>query len=427
MEIKDIQIAKIRIEDRYRKEMGDITALTDSIAVQGLLQPIGVYKNNQDYRLLYGHRRLLAFQRLDRGTIPSKVFENVDDIRAVEIEYDENNKRKQLTFSEKMEISEVLRKPLLQEIRKKQNGNLKQNNRDRSDDPSRNINKEIAQKFDFGSGETYKRAKTIWKYRSAEQQIINNDDIIKKVDTGFWSISKGYWETLRERVKAKREIDNKKNTEKFSELDIEDKVQLYYRKFQESKDIIKDNSIDLVITDPPYADKYLYLFEDLSKFSKRVLKKDGYLITYISQLRVPTCFNSLGKHLHFFWNFTILLNTNKLIYPRKINCDHKNLVVFSKNKVNQKIISKKKPISDIIHGTGRRKTYHEWEQNKEDLYTLIDFFSNPGDIICDPMVGSGTTGIASLSKNRKFVGIDNDQRAIDISKNRLYNYFKESE
>ena len=53
------------------------------------------------------------------------------------------------------------------------------------------------------------------------------------------------------------------------------------------------------------------------------------------------------------------------------------------------------------------------------LERIIDAASQPGDLIVDPFTGSSTTGVAALSRGRMFVGIDNNQAFLEISKNRL--------
>jgi DNA modification methylase len=50
---------------------------------------------------------------------------------------------------------------------------------------------------------------------------------------------------------------------------------------------------------------------------------------------------------------------------------------------------------------------------------LVERFSQPGDLIVDPFVGAGTTGIAALRLKRKFIGFDNDPQAVAITQGRL--------
>ncbi|MCP4600497.1 MAG: ParB N-terminal domain-containing protein, partial [Proteobacteria bacterium] len=52
-----LPISAISIGPRHRKDMGDLVKLACSIGTCGLLQPVGITKDNE---LVFGHRRLLA-------------------------------------------------------------------------------------------------------------------------------------------------------------------------------------------------------------------------------------------------------------------------------------------------------------------------------------------------------------------------------
>ena len=52
-----MKISDIKIEERFRKDLGNLSDLAESIAAQGLLQPIGIDDNNT---LVFGLRRLYA-------------------------------------------------------------------------------------------------------------------------------------------------------------------------------------------------------------------------------------------------------------------------------------------------------------------------------------------------------------------------------
>jgi site-specific DNA-methyltransferase (adenine-specific) len=56
---------------------------------------------------------------------------------------------------------------------------------------------------------------------------------------------------------------------------------------------------------------------------------------------------------------------------------------------------------------------------------LINLGSSDGEIVLDPFVGSGSSGIASILNNRKFIGIELDERYCNIAKDRI-NYFSET-
>ena len=50
---------------------------------------------------------------------------------------------------------------------------------------------------------------------------------------------------------------------------------------------------------------------------------------------------------------------------------------------------------------------------------LITTFSNEGDTVLDNCMGSGATGVAAVKLNRKFIGIDNEEKYVRISRERI--------
>jgi N6-adenosine-specific RNA methylase IME4 len=97
-----MDISAIRIGNRVRHDMGDIGALAQNIADVGLMHPVVVHP---DGTLIAGERRILAFQKLGRTTIPVR-FLDLD--RVVRGEYAENAFRKQFSPSEMADIADTL-------------------------------------------------------------------------------------------------------------------------------------------------------------------------------------------------------------------------------------------------------------------------------------------------------------------------------
>ena len=50
---------------------------------------------------------------------------------------------------------------------------------------------------------------------------------------------------------------------------------------------------------------------------------------------------------------------------------------------------------------------------------LIKTYSNPGDVILDPFMGSGTTGVACAKLGRRFIGIEKDERYFQTARERI--------
>lgn len=50
---------------------------------------------------------------------------------------------------------------------------------------------------------------------------------------------------------------------------------------------------------------------------------------------------------------------------------------------------------------------------------LVNLFSNDGQLVCDPFMGSGTTGVAAVQMGRKFIGIEREKRYFEIACQRI--------
>ena len=74
----DVQISKIRITERIRKDNGDIGSLAESIKEHGLLNAITLMESENGYVLIAGFRRFSAFKLLGKETIPSTILSPMD-------------------------------------------------------------------------------------------------------------------------------------------------------------------------------------------------------------------------------------------------------------------------------------------------------------------------------------------------------------
>lgn len=95
--ITEIELDKIEVHKRVRHNLGDVTALSESLRKHGLLNPIVVNEKNE---LIAGHRRLEAAKRLKWSKIPARIILEEDEADLVEMEIDENTQRKDLTSDE---------------------------------------------------------------------------------------------------------------------------------------------------------------------------------------------------------------------------------------------------------------------------------------------------------------------------------------
>jgi len=74
--------------------------------------------------------------------------------------------------------------------------------------------------------------------------------------------------------------------------------------------------------------------------------------------------------------------------------------------------------SEIIE-FGLDKAIHPTQKPEALMEYLIKTYSNEGDMVLDNCMGSGTTGVACVKTNRKFIGIEKDENFYNIASNRI--------
>ena len=156
--MEQISIASIIVENRFRKDMGDLDALAASIAELGQLQPIII---NKDRRLIAGGRRLAAMKQLGRETIAASVFD-LDDLDALKVERDENDQRKPPTNSERVALAQAItaHEKWLAEQRKQASQFGGAGNISHTESAGR-VSDILAQKVGLGSGKTLEAAQKV--------------------------------------------------------------------------------------------------------------------------------------------------------------------------------------------------------------------------------------------------------------------------
>jgi DNA modification methylase len=86
-------------------------------------------------------------------------------------------------------------------------------------------------------------------------------------------------------------------------------------------------------------------------------------------------------------------------------------------------------MSDLIISNRPEKVLHGWEQSNIDAEHVLKILTVENQKILDPFVGAGTTAVAAIKLNRKFLGIDIDPKVLDfvranIQKSRTYDQKK---
>lgn len=388
---------QIRIDDEFKEllrplDKDEYEGLEGDIIKNGCRTSIDVWDNI----IIDGHNR---YDICTKHNIDFKIseisFDSRDDAKIWIID-NQCNKRN-ITLFEKGEYKLKKKDILLQIGREKQKqtlGNYKWDN------------SESVLPFNGKTEESHNTQEKLAKELNCSKGLVSQIEIIVKDATkeqkqdlrkGKKSIGKVYNEIRKEEKKQEKESEIKEATKKVERISITDRYEIYNDDF-----INVNKKIDLIVTDPPYPREYLNEWDKLGQYAKKNLKDNGFLVAYSGQLNLPDVLSILTKYLDYYWSFALLHNgNNQLINPRNIFCGWKPIIIM------QKVIKKiDVPIEDIIQGTGRSKDLHEWQQSTGEVDNLINCFSMPGDVVCDPFMGSGTFILDAIRLNRFALGFE---------------------
>ena len=197
----------------------------------------------------------------------------------------------------------------------------------------------------------------------------------------------------------------------------------------DSLELIKEipsESIDLILTDPPYGidKKGIKNSSDLKAFYSivpegyRVLKKDGFFITFFSTKLLPEIFKN--NPFEYYWQFILNCPLGSVRSPIGFS---KYMSCFVFKKGNPKIIKWNK---DIFNDSPSKMVEpdegfinHPSPKPKQFIMELLKMFSNEKDIVLDPFIGSGSTAIACHLTNRSYIGFEMEKEYCDLAKQRL--------
>ena len=180
---------------------------------------------------------------------------------------------------------------------------------------------------------------------------------------------------------------------------------------------IADSSVDLIFTDPPYPKEYHYCYEWLAIEATRVLKPNGFLITYAGPYWKDKVMMTLGSQLDYFFDFVLIHKGNtSILWPKRVISGYKSLLCYHRKGV------KPLPVTNVLgkfDGSGSDKRFHAWGQEGNTARYYIDVFSREGDLVVDYFLGAGTFAEVCKKLDRNFIGFEINKESYDIALARL--------
>jgi len=403
-----VPISEIKISERFRKELGNLELLMESIRRVGLLHPIGITK---DKVLVYGRRRLEAVKRLGWKEIPTIQVDLPSFERRI-AELEENLRRKNLTWQE-----EVIAKKELDDLYREMYGSAKPGER-----------------TDLTSSDSEK----VWtQQRTAnllgESTSLTSEDIKLALYLERHPILFKY-DTKSD---AKHTLKALLETEKEGKRELPFLNELVYGDCLDVMSKIPTNSINTVLTDPPFfvptkhyvsrenwSKKYSDLsvmegfFDRVFREFERILMWHGHLLVFCDAVSYPIMFKvayslfditrclvwykgknyfSLGKGC-WRYSFELILHArNSGAYFLKL--DRQDIIEHSVVPHQERLHPAQKPIAP--------------------LQDLLGACTPPNGVVLDAFMGAGSTLLACKKLGLNYIGIELDKQYYEIAKDRL--------
>lgn len=225
-------------------------------------------------------------------------------------------------------------------------------------------------------------------------------DLVPDMESGKLS-AKAAEREVKTRLARKRDVTRRQEAEQVALSGTNFEVRR--GDFQDVLADLDDNSVDLVVTDPPYGDQYTHLYGELAKWASAKLKPGGSLVAYCGQGNLPDVTQQMGNHLRYWWTLALIHNHGGQQLPGKwVMVEWKPVLWYVKGTRSGRLY-----VADRMSGSKPRKELHEWAQGVNEVSYLIEQLSEPGALIVDPFAGSASFGYAAQTLGRHFIGAEN--------------------
>lgn len=207
---------------------------------------------------------------------------------------------------------------------------------------------------------------------------------------------------------------------------------------------LDDNSVDHILTSPPYnrkhrgstkdqlnggkSDKYKYSNDNIKDYftflsnvideSIRVSKGHVFFNIMKNYYNKKDVFKIIGKYSDVIQEIFIWEKTNPLPASGKsITNSYEYFIVFGSKPIKSNTTYTKNIITTSVNSKTSKE--HKAIMKQEVCDWFIEKFTNKDDLILDPFMGAGTTAISCINLDRKYIGFELIKEYVDLSESRI--------
>lgn len=174
-------------------------------------------------------------------------------------------------------------------------------------------------------------------------------------------------------------------------------------------------TVDVCCTDPPWAEPDAY--DWLGVWAAEKLKPGGLLLCQCGTSTLPDRIARLtAGGLRYRWLLAIVFKHSSTSRPfGGFLSTWLPVVVCSKGKTSKLALS-----ADSVQVRGCEKVHGPWQQPTKPYFDWLSRWSLPGDVVCDPFVGTGSVGCAVRAiGGRRFLGTEQSERSARVARKRI--------
>jgi hypothetical protein len=417
--VNRVDISKLKVHPKNAEIYGeeDVSALAQSIAESGWIKPLTV---TPEYVIISGHRRYLAAKQRGYRELPIEIETFASQEAEMERLLRENENRGK---TPEQQIREGMAwEPIEEGKAKKTQGTRTDLNFSKKFEKSWSSDI-IARRVGLGSGVTYEKGKEVVEYmdRMVLSENIRDGEVIRmtlndeSINAGHKLVKK-YKQQDEERIRKQEKAEEEKRRQeelrrqRYAEaVRKSEHCNIYHCSVAQLSEHVEPESVDCIITDPPYPYRFLDVYSDLAQFADYALKPGSSLVVMTGQSYLPEVMQRLASTgLKYQWLCAYLTpgGQSPQMWERKVNTFWKPILWFVKGNYIGPWIG------DVCQSAvnNNDKRFHEWGQSESGMTDIIGRFTKTDQLICDPFVGGGTTAIVAMEMERRFVGCDiNDE------------------